>query len=351
MLISRDVEGANPRTRLQVGDVVVVLVGRIGEAASVASEHEGWNTARSVAVVRCADPTIAEWLQVWLTTPVTRAWCVAHASGSAQATLGLAKLRRLAVPLPPSDMRDRLLRTVKTIEARIEVNERIGQTAVALADTHFAIAQAERAAWPQVHFADVIAQVRTGAAAKHAKSTAEKAGMAWVAPADVLRNQLPYLDQTGERVERRESGDHKVRPPNAVLVAPKAGALHAAVSQIPLVAGRGVLEVRPHDPSDVWWLLHEIRFRSGELSALGQGTAAREVSARAFLRAPVSWPPPEVRARFTRLAAALHARALTTVRENRALQLLLLESVRREVPGALPAELAVTVPTLRHGTS
>ncbi|MFI2765693.1 hypothetical protein ACH5A3_44045 [Streptomyces echinatus] len=336
MLISRDVDGANPQTRLRLGDVVVVLVGRVGEAASITGEHEGWNAARSVAVVRCAAPALAEWLRVWLTAPAARAWCVAHASGSAQATLGLAKLRRLPVPMPPLGVQDRLLRTVKTIEARIETNERIAQTAVALADAHFAVATADRRTWPQLRFKDVV-QARTGAAAKPAEFVPEGAGTAWATPADVMRSPLSYLDQTAERVAEDAGGDYGVCPPDTVLVAPKAGEVQTAVNRIPVVAGRGVLAVRPHGPHDVWWLLHEIRSRSGELSALGQGTAGRELSARAFLNAAVSWPPAEVRDRFVRLAALLHARALTAVGENRSLRLLLAESLRREVPAPRPA--------------
>lgn len=165
MLISRNVDEANPRTRLRPGDVAIVLVGRVGEAACVTREHEGWQAARSLAVVRCVDPAFAEWLRVWLAAPAARAWCMAHATGSAQATLGVTKLRKLPVPLPPPDVRDRTLHAVKVIEARIEVNERIARSAVALADAHFAAAAFDRSTWSQHCFKDV-AQARTGASAK-----------------------------------------------------------------------------------------------------------------------------------------------------------------------------------------
>ncbi|MFJ5803788.1 restriction endonuclease subunit S domain-containing protein [Streptomyces decoyicus] len=332
MLISRDVDEANPRTRLRPGDVVVVLVGRIGEAARVTSEHEGWQAARSVAVVRCADPAFAEWLQVWLSAPAARAWCMANATGSAQATLSLAKLRQLPVPRPPVVIQGRVLNTVRVIEARIEVNERIARSAVALADAHFATAAVDRSTWPQHCFKDVT-QARTGASAKPTAPVPEGKGTAWAAPADVLHSSLPYLDRTAERAY----GDHAVCPPGSVLVAPKAGEVHVAINQIPMVAGRGVLAVHPGRPADAWWLLHEIRSRSGELSALGQGTGARELSARAFLHAAVSWPPVEVRDRFARVGSMLHARALTAVRENHTLQLLVVEPLPREVPTTLPA--------------
>ncbi|WP_329182216.1 hypothetical protein OG754_40425 (plasmid) [Streptomyces decoyicus] len=350
MLISRNVDEANPRTRLRPGDVAIVLVGRVGEAACVTREHEGWQAARSLAVVRCVDPAFAEWLRVWLAAPAARAWCMAHATGSAQATLGVTKLRKLPVPLPPPDVRDRTLHAVKVIEARIEVNERIARSAVALADAHFAAAAFDRSTWSQHCFKDV-AQARTGASAKPTELLPEGEGTAWAAPADVLHSPLPYLDRTAERV----GGDPAVCPTDSVLVAPKSGEVRAAINQIPMVAGRGVLAVQPRRPADVWWLLHEIRSRSGELSALGQGTVARELSARALLRASVSWPPTETRDRFARLASTLHARALAAARENCTLRPLLTAPLPPEVPTTPPAARlgarpsAPAVPTAPRG--
>ncbi|MFB7630604.1 hypothetical protein ACFC0M_06605 [Streptomyces sp. NPDC056149] len=327
VLISHDVDKANPRTRLRPGDVVIVLVGRIGEAACVTSEHEGWQAARSLAVVRCADPALAEWLRVWLASPTARAWCLTHATGSAQATLGVTKLRKLPVPLPSADVRDRTLHAVKVIEARIAVNERIARTAVALADAHFAAAAFDRSTWLQCRFED-IANAWTGSSTKPAEPLAEGKGTAWAAPADVLHSPLPYLDRTAERV----GGDPAVHPPNTLLVAPKAGEVRAAINQVPMAVGRGVLAVQPSNVADIWWLLHEIRSRSGELSTLGQGTRARELSARALLQAAVSLPPIDTMRRFAHLASTLHARALTAARESRTLRPLLTASLPLEVP-------------------
>jgi hypothetical protein len=46
--ISRQVHEAGLRSQLEVGDVVVVLVGRVGEAAIVTEEFHHWNASRTV---------------------------------------------------------------------------------------------------------------------------------------------------------------------------------------------------------------------------------------------------------------------------------------------------------------
>ncbi|MFD7897349.1 hypothetical protein [Streptomyces sp. NPDC059743] len=310
--VGREVAEAHPKTRLRPGDLLIVLVGRIGEAAVTRPEHEGWNMARSVALVRCADPRLAQWLRVWLAMPTARAWCDTQAAGTAQRTLGLRSLRQLPVALPSQADRERTLRVVRAIESRAEVNDRIAHTAVALADAHFGALAADRKSWPERTFKDVVRDARTGTAGR---PPALSGGDAWVAPADVLRSPLPYIDTTDVS---DLSG-----VPGSVLVVPKTGQVHAAVSRTPLIVSRGVLALRPEQEGDTWWLLHEIRSRSSELSQLAQGTAGRELSARAFIQATVAWPPEEVLARFARLAGALHRRALTAQRENCTLRALL----------------------------
>ncbi|WP_042383845.1 restriction endonuclease subunit S [Streptacidiphilus melanogenes] len=331
VLIGRDVDGSSPQTRLQPGDVAVVLVGRVGEAAMVAAGQEGWNVARSVGVVRCDDQELAQWLRLWLTAPTVRAWCAAKASGSAQATLSLANLRQLPIPLPPDEVRADLLSIMAAIEDKIALNQRIASTSVALADAHFALATADQAAWPSLTFGEVLRAIPGSLAKPTAPDPAGDDGPTWVAPADVLRSPLPFLDLPAGRAPEARPVEG-LCPPDTLLLASKPGELRVAISLAPVVAGRGVLAVLPAEPASALWLLHEIRSRSTELSALGQGTAAREISARALLRTRVSWPPLDERERFAQLVGGLHSRAVTAGREDRVLRALLADTLRNGLP-------------------
>ncbi|MFE7119895.1 hypothetical protein ACFU99_31195 [Streptomyces sp. NPDC057654] len=324
--VGREVAESHPKTRLRPGDLLVVLVGRIGEAAVTGPEHEGWNVARSVALVRCHDLGLAQWLRIWLAMPAARAWCEAQAVGTVQRTLGLRSLRQLPVALPPLAERERTMRVVRVIESRIDVNDQIAHTAVALADAHFGVLTADRGGWAEKTFGGVVREVRTGTAAR---PSAHQGGDAWIAPADVLRNPFPHFDTVSTPDLPGGVG--------RLLVVPKAGQVHVAVAHTPVTTSRGVLALDPAGEDDAWWLLHEIRARGRELAHLAQGTAGRELSARTFGQAAVAWPPQETLARFARIARALHARALTAQRENRTLRTLLAEVARTlEAVGETP---------------
>lgn len=88
--------------------------------------------------------------------------------------------------------------------------------------------------------------------------------------------------------------------------------------------------MRPSDPSDRWWLLHELRSRSEDLPKIAQGRQAREISRRAFSQLELPWPGPEIRRRFQEAADPLHDRARLALEENRLLKELL-DRVLRDV--------------------
>ncbi len=305
-------EVRHPRTLLWPGDLLVVLVGRIGDAAVAGPEHAGWNIARSVALIRCTEPELAQWLRIWLRMPAVRSWCEAQAVGTVQRTLGLKALRELPVVLPPSSDRDEILRVIQAAESRSEINDRIARTAVSLADAHFNVLAADKKSWTGRTFGRVLREIQAGTTQR---STGRLANSSFVAPADIFNSYLPHL-AAPDKIEPSEAR-------SAILVAPKSGHVYAVVTRSPVIAGRGVLQLTPRRDDEVWWLLHEIRSRSVELSQFAQGTAARELSARSFSQAKVVWPPDNVIRRFARIARVLHERAQEARNENSTLEVLL----------------------------
>ena len=55
--VSSTVDAKHARTRLRGGEILLSLVGSVGEVAVVPDQLAGWNVARAVAVLRPADPT------------------------------------------------------------------------------------------------------------------------------------------------------------------------------------------------------------------------------------------------------------------------------------------------------
>ncbi|MFJ2214666.1 hypothetical protein ACIQVO_21420 [Streptomyces sp. NPDC101062] len=297
----------------------MVLVGRVGEAAVVTDVHHGWNASRTVAIVRTTDPDEADWLRLWLGSPSVRDWCERLATSSTlQRTLSLATLRELPVPLPPAGRRASFVHTMRTVEAKSAVNTRIAECAVALSDARFALEAQARGAWPEQPFGALV-DLRSGSTPRpRPDESSAEVGTPFVAPVDILRSDLPHLYPA--RSWLPASGEAGVCPPHSLLVASKEDGVRAVLNEMPIAPGRGVLTLRPETLSDAYWLLHEIRSRSTELTSTAQGAGGRELSRRAFAATTLRWPPSAVRDQFARVANRLHFRARAAHQENEILR-------------------------------
>ncbi|WP_157987169.1 hypothetical protein [Streptomyces atratus] len=340
--ISPRTHQANIRSELRVGDVLIVLVGRVGEAAVVTDAYHGWNAARTVAVVRMTEPDEAAWLRLWLGSPYVRDWCESHVTGSTlQRTLNLKVLRSLPVPLPPPEVRAVFLRTTEVMEGKAAVNTRIAECAMSLSDALFAVETKDKGAWPERSFG-TLAHLRSGHASRpredapHADESSQEFAVPFLAPADVLRRGLPYVSRTDTWLASPDA--ESMCAPQSLLLATREDGVHAVLNEVPVVPGRGILALQPEALADSYWLLHEVRARSGELTAAAQGPGGRELSRNAFAATAVQWPPPSVRERFAQLAGKLHLRARAAYAENESLNRLQDRLLGSFLDGALSVE-------------
>lgn len=311
--IAPRVADRHPRTRLEEGDLLVVLVGRVGETAVAAQRHAGWNVARSVAVIRCTPQARAEgvhvWLRWWLKTPHSRRYLQASSTNSEHVTLPLLALRRLPVWLSSEGaVRTRHLRTITLAERRLALNARIARCATELADVHFTRAFHGPAQALLTRPIGETGRIVTGSARCTAAEHLQEVPFA--AAKEVLNSRTVHLQETAAHTW---VPPEEVCPPGTLLVAPRPGEVRTVLTPTPVVPGRGALAICTETVSTRMWLLHALRAASRELVATAQGEAARAMRRKDFARFPIPWPSQEIREDFARLAAPLHdvVRAVT----------------------------------------
>jgi len=135
--ISRERNHEYRRTELKGGELLMTLVGNVGQCAVVPKSMAGWNTARAVAVMRLADPTDATFVQqCLLSAPLQHlmdVWC----NTTVQATLNLKEIRQLPLPWPPKKSRDLIAAFGKAIDDKINLNRRMNATLEAMVRAMF----------------------------------------------------------------------------------------------------------------------------------------------------------------------------------------------------------------------
>jgi type I restriction enzyme S subunit len=131
--VSADVEAAYARTRLLGGELLLTLVGTVGEAAIVPPELSGWNVARAVAVIPVRKEIGSYWVKVALRAPAVRQIIESRLNTTVQATLNLRDVAQLPIILPPRREREAIAHILGTLDEKIELNRRMNETLEATA--------------------------------------------------------------------------------------------------------------------------------------------------------------------------------------------------------------------------
>ncbi|MDN5757006.1 MAG: restriction endonuclease subunit S [Tomitella sp.] len=112
------------RTVLRGGELLVSIVGTVGESAIVPEGLAGWNVARAIAVVRPLGVS-ATWVRLALGTREVRATLESVLNTTVQATLNLADLKRLRIPMPPEATRNAISEVLGALDDKIAANDNL----------------------------------------------------------------------------------------------------------------------------------------------------------------------------------------------------------------------------------
>ncbi len=128
MRVSPTIEALHSRTRLRGGELLMTLVGTVGEMAIASSDIAGWNVARAIGVIPVRHDVGPRWVRYMLESPASRARVSARLNTTVQATLNLRDLGALPIAMPPDGLRSAITAILGSIDDKIELNRRVTET-------------------------------------------------------------------------------------------------------------------------------------------------------------------------------------------------------------------------------
>jgi len=135
--IAPEIESKYGRTRLQADDVLITIVGSVGQVAIVPKALEGWNIARAVALVRPKAPSMARWIALFLRSPIAQHALGVAANTTVQTTINLKDLKQLSVPIPPEEELKGIAGTLSALDDKIALLRETNATLEAIAQALF----------------------------------------------------------------------------------------------------------------------------------------------------------------------------------------------------------------------
>lgn len=137
MKIAPDIESKYARTRLKGGEVLITLVGSVGQVAVVSKELSGFNVARAVSVMQPLADIGPEWISLCLRSPLSQQLLISRANTTVQTTINLKDLKALPIVIPPLAERSRITELLFSIDDRINSLRETNATLEAIAQALF----------------------------------------------------------------------------------------------------------------------------------------------------------------------------------------------------------------------
>ena len=331
--VSSEIESKYERTRLRGGEVLLSLVGTLGECAVVPDELRGWNVARAIAVIPLKPETDPRWVRYCLRSTEVQGLMRAWATTTVQATLNLRDVRRLPVLLAPEPLRAAITDAVSSLDDKIEQNRRTALALERLARAIFrawfvdfepvkakAAGAASFPSMPQEVFEDLptrfsdseLGSIPEGWEVKPiGEAVSVKGGgtpstrnpeywnggvHCWATPRDMSRLSHPVLLDTERRIT--DAGvaciSSGLLPVGTVLLSSRAPVGYLAVAAVPTAINQGFIAMVCDGPLSPLYVLNWTHQSLDAIKARASGTTFPEISKRNFRPLPVVVPQPDV---------------------------------------------------------
>ncbi len=135
--VESSIEAKFQRSRLRGGEVLLTLVGTLGEVAIVPTRLRGLNVARAVGVIPVRHDPGSAWVSICLRSSFIQHCIRTWATTTVQATFNLRDLARLPIPVPPAATREAIVAVFLSLEGKIELNHQMNETLEAMARALF----------------------------------------------------------------------------------------------------------------------------------------------------------------------------------------------------------------------
>ena len=118
--ITRELDEEYARTRLHGGEILLNLVGAsIGRSAIAPTELKGANVSRAIAVIPVRHE-VAPWVQYNLRCSVGQTMIQAKTGGAAQPVLNLSEVKSMAIPFPPPEEQNAIVKKLDALETETQ---------------------------------------------------------------------------------------------------------------------------------------------------------------------------------------------------------------------------------------
>ena len=325
--VTGEIENKYARSRLRGGEVLLTLVGSLGESAVVPPGLAGWNIARAVGVIPVKQEIGPRWVELCLRSSAVQHFIRTRATTTVQATFNLRDVAMLPIPIPPKSEREAIASMLGALDDKIELNRRMNETLEALAHSVFKawFVDPTQDGLPKGWRESTIGQeVRVAGGSTPSTSQPEywEGGTHhWATPKDLAPLTSPVLLDTERKIT--DAGVQQISsgllPAGTVLLSSRAPIGYLAIAEVPVAVNQGFIAM----VCDKELPNHYVRLWAKQnmeaVEANANGTTFLEISKANFRPLAVVVPPKPLLEDFKRRVEPLYHRMVLNLQESRTL--------------------------------
>ncbi len=318
--ISTEKHAEYKRTALEGGELLLSLVGNLGQCAVAPRSMVGWNVARAVAVIRLANKADAEFVRLCLMSQPLQYLMNAWATTTVQATLNLKEIKQLPIPWPSKGERNGWVSTITALDNKIELNRRMNRTLESMVRAVFRELMKEESG-KETTIGETVTIV--GGSTPSTANTAfwEAGDINWTTPKDLAGLQSPFLLHTNSRIT--ELGLQEISsgllPIGTVLLSSRAPIGYLAITQIPTAINQGFIAIKCTNEAPNYFILNWLKDNMEEIIGRANGTTFLEISKSNFRPMKIIVPLPEKMKAFVETVEPLYQKIVANLKESRTL--------------------------------
>ncbi len=137
MRVDHSIEQKYRKTRLEGGELLITLVGSVGECAIVPDSLKGWNVARAVSVARIKPNFDKRFIKYCFQLEEIKHQLYGNTNDTVQPTLNLSSLKDIILKCPSTSEQKAISEVLTSLDDKIDLLHKQNKTLEQLAETLF----------------------------------------------------------------------------------------------------------------------------------------------------------------------------------------------------------------------
>lgn len=308
-----DYNAINKRSMVERWDVIMSMIGTVGEAAVVKNDPD--YAIKNVALFKCGGSEVrGKWLCYYLNSPEGKGKMLGEMKGSSQQFLSLKQLRELPIMFSEEKV-PRIVEMISNYDDLIENNQKqiklLEEAAQRLYKEWFVdlrfpghentkIVDGVPEGWRVASIADICDTVGGGTPSTKIQSYYEKGDILWVTPTDITRNFSLALLDTEKKItpEGLKNSSAKMLPAETILMTSRASVGFFGMCKYEVCTNQGFISCIPKRGNLQMYLLFNLKSRVEEIRQKAGGSTYLEISKTVFRELKIILPKDEVLAEY-----------------------------------------------------